>query len=60
MILEFQVSLASAIILLGYISSIYCCRKHRCELCHVSEEIKEEFKELRRSKRLQEKLLLNK
>lgn len=63
MIFEFQVSLASAFVLLAYISSIYCCRKHNCNLCHISEEIKEEYKVLRRSKRLQEKqekLLSNK
>ena len=55
MLLGFQISLVSSIVLLGYISSAYCCRKHHCHLCDISKEIKEEYNVLRRSKRLQEK-----
>lgn len=55
MILPFQVSLLSSFVLLGYISSIYCCRRHHCKLCDISDEIQEDYKVLRRSKRLQEK-----
>jgi hypothetical protein len=55
MILPFQVSLLSSFVLLGYISTIYCCKRHHCKLCDISDEIKEDYKVLRMSKRLQEK-----
>ena len=55
MILPFQVSLLSSFVLLAYISSVYCCKRHHCKLCDISDEIKEDYKVLRRLKRLQEK-----
>ena len=52
--------------LLGYLSMIYCKRKSYCKLCKISRKIKKEHKEiqkyanLRRSKRLEEKRIMNK
>ncbi len=55
MILAFQISLLSAMTLFSYLSISHCCRRHHCKLCDISEEIKEDYQVLRRSKRLQEK-----